>query len=83
LYSIAKKFHLSPLIIILIFGLAVSNSSLMFRGPFKRFMHPEKFKEMEHGLHDLTAETAFIVRTFFFVIFGASIMVSSLFSLEV
>ncbi|NND52122.1 MAG: hypothetical protein HKN54_06935 [Flavobacteriaceae bacterium] len=83
LYSIAKKFHLSPLIIILIFGLAVSNSSLMFRGPFRRLLNPEKFREMEHGLHDLTAETAFIVRTFFFVIFGASIMVSSLFSLEV
>lgn len=83
LYSIAKKFHLSPLIIILIFGLAVSNSTLFFRGPFKRMLNPEKFKQMEHGLHDLTAETAFIVRTFFFVIFGASIMVSSLFSLEV
>ncbi|MFC4722173.1 ion transporter [Geojedonia litorea] len=83
LYSIAKKFHLSPLIIILIFGLAVSNSALFFRGPFKRMLNPEKFKQMEHGLHDLTAETAFIVRTFFFVIFGASIMFSSLFSLEV
>ncbi|RIA09738.1 NhaP-type Na+/H+ or K+/H+ antiporter [Flavobacteriaceae bacterium MAR_2010_72] len=83
LYSIAKKFHLSPLIIILIFGLAVSNSSLLFRGPFKRMLNPEKFKQMEHGLHNLTAETAFIVRTFFFVIFGASIMISSLFSFEV
>ncbi|NND25039.1 MAG: hypothetical protein HKO00_03345, partial [Flavobacteriaceae bacterium] len=83
LYSIAKKFHLSPLIIILIFGLAVSNSGLFFRGPFKRMLNREKFREMEHGLHDLTAETAFIVRTFFFVIFGASIMISSLFSFEV
>lgn len=83
LYAIAKKFHLSPLIIILIFGLAVSNSSLFFIGPFKKMLNPEKFKEMEHGLHNLTAETAFIVRTFFFVIFGASIMISSLFSFEV
>ncbi len=83
LYSIAKKFHLSPLIIILIFGLAVSNSTLFFRGPFKRRLDPEKFNQLEHGLHDLTAETAFIVRTFFFVIFGASILISSLFSLEV
>jgi NhaP-type Na+/H+ or K+/H+ antiporter/voltage-gated potassium channel Kch len=83
LYAIAKKFHLSPLIIILIFGLAVSNSTLFFRGPFKRMLHPERFRQMEHGLHDLTAETAFIVRTFFFVIFGASIMISSLLDLEV
>jgi NhaP-type Na+/H+ or K+/H+ antiporter len=83
LYAIAKTFHLSPLIIILIFGLAVSNSGLFFRGRLKRFIQPEKFKEMEHGLHGLTAETAFIVRTFFFVIFGLSILISSLYSLEV
>jgi hypothetical protein len=38
---------------------------------------------MEPGLHSLTAETAFIVRTFFFVIFGASILISSLYDLEV
>lgn len=83
LYALAKTFHLSPLIIILVFGLAVSNSGLFFRGIFKKMLIPEKFKEMEHGLHGLTAETAFIVRTFFFVIFGASIMISSLYSLEV
>ena len=83
LYAIAKTFHLSPLIIILIFGLVVSNSKLFFVGPFKRILMPQKFKEMEHGLHLLTAETAFIVRTFFFVIFGASILISSLYNLEV
>jgi cell volume regulation protein A len=83
LYAIAKTFHLSPLIIILVFGLAVSNSGLFFRGKLKRLLHAEKFKEMEHGLHSLTAETAFIVRTFFFVIFGLSILISSLYSLEV
>lgn len=83
LYAVAKMFHLSPLIIILIFGLTVSNSGLFFAGPLNRFIDKEKFKEMEHGLHSLTAETAFIVRTFFFVIFGASILVSSLYNLEV
>ncbi len=83
LYAIAKKFDLSPFIIILIFGLTVSNSSLFFSGPFKRMLYPEKFKQLEHGLLGLTAETTFIVRTFFLVIFGASIMVSSLYNLEV
>lgn len=83
LYAISKKYHLSPLIIILIFGLIVGNSGLFFRGPFKRMLNLEKFKEMEHGLYGLTIETAFIVRTFFFVIFGASIIISSLYSLEV
>ncbi|NNC95583.1 MAG: hypothetical protein HKN92_08475 [Chitinophagales bacterium] len=83
LYAVAKKFHLSPLIIILVFGLAVSNSKLFFRGWFKKMLHPERFKEMEHGLHGLTLETAFVVRTFFFVIFGTTIVLSSIFSFSV
>lgn len=83
LYAVAKTFHLSPLIIILIFGLVVSNSKLFFRGPFKKILQPKKFKEMEHGLHLITGETAFIVRTFFFVIFGATIVISSLYNMEV
>ena len=38
---------------------------------------------MEHGLHVVTLETAFVVRTFFFVIFGASIALASLLSFHV
>lgn len=83
LYSVGKKMHLSPLIIILVFGLVVSNSKLFFRGMFTRFLHKEKFHDMEHGLHVVTLETAFVVRTFFFVIFGASIALASLLSLHV
>lgn len=83
LYSIGKKMHLSPLIIILVFGLFVSNSNLFFRGPFKNLLNHKKFHAMEHGLHVVTLETAFVVRTFFFVIFGASILLSSLVSLKV
>ena len=83
LYALAKEYHLSPLIIILIFGLAVSNSKLFFWGPLRKMLHVAKFKEMEEDLHSLTAETAFVVRTFFFVFFGLSIMLSSLVSLDV
>ncbi len=83
IYAVAKKFHLSPLIIILVFGLAVSNSKLFFIGPLKRLLNTDKFKELEHGLHGLTIETAFVVRTFFFVIFGASIVLGSLINPEV
>ena len=83
LYSLGKKMHLSPLIIILVFGLFVSNSRLFFKGPLKKLLHHEKFKEMEHGLHVVTLETAFVIRTFFFVIFGASILLASLASLSV
>ena len=83
LYSLGKKMHLSPLIIILIFGLFMSNSKLFFRGKLKKLIHHEKFHDMEKGLHIITLETAFVVRTFFFVIFGVSIVLASLFSLNV
>lgn len=83
LYSVGKKMHLSPLIIILVFGLVVSNSKLFFQGILSRFLHKDKFHDMEHGLHVVTLETAFVVRTFFFVIFGASIALASLLSLDV
>ena len=83
LYSVSKLFHLSPLIIILVFGLMVSNRFLLFFGPLKRLINEEKFHDLEHGLHVVTLETAFVVRTFFFVVFGTSIALSSLFSIYV
>lgn len=83
LYALGKKIHLSPLIIILIFGLVVRNTELFFRGPLKKYLDHERFVDMERGLHTVTLETAFIVRTFFFVIFGASIVLTSLLDLNV
>lgn len=83
LYAIGKKFHLSSLIIILIFGLVIANVKLFFPGKFATFLENEKVNQIYHELHIITLETAFIVRTFFFVIFGITIVISSLYSLSV
>ncbi len=83
LYAVGKKMHLSSLIIILIFGLIIANMKLFFQGKFKKFLHYEKAHHIYHELHTITAETAFVVRTFFFVIFGLTIAVASLFDLNV
>lgn len=83
LYAVGKLAHLSPLIIILIFGIMVANEELFFRGKLKRLLHIEKFNIIEQGLNTITVETAFVVRTFFFVIFGASIAISTLLSWDV
>ena len=83
LYAIGKKFHLSSLIIILIFGLVIANVKLFFPGKLATFLEKEKVNQIYHELHIITLETAFIVRTFFFVIFGLTIVLSSLFSLSV
>lgn len=78
LYAVGKTFHLSSLLIILFFGLVLNNSQLFFRGPLKKFGNNDIMKESLHELHVITLETAFVLRTFFFVIFGITIALSSL-----
>ncbi len=78
LYSIEKLLHLSPLFMILVFGLVIANMDLFFSGRFKKWLDKNKAKEVYHGLHLITLETAFVVRTFFFVIFGITIVFSTL-----
>ncbi len=83
LYAIGKQLHLSSLIIILVFGLVISNSHLFFPEFLKKTIKPESIKTLYHELHIVTGETAFIVRTFFFIIFGITIVLSSLLSIQV
>ncbi len=83
LYSLGKKMHLSSLIIILVFGLLIANMRLFFRGFLKKWLNYRQAKHIYEGLHVITMETAFVVRTFFFVIFGITISLSSLASINV
>jgi len=83
LYALGKKMHLSSLIIILIFGLLIANMRLFFRGRLKDWLNYKEAKKLYDGLHVITMETAFVVRTFFFVIFGITISLASLANLNV
>ncbi len=83
LYALGKKMHLSSLIIILIFGLILSNMKLFFPEKFSKWIDIQKVNYIYADLHMITNETAFIVRTFFFVIFGMSITISTLWSIQV
>ena len=40
-------------------------------------------KGLRHDFHVLTLESAFVIRTFFFVMFGATVVLSSLMNVEV
>ena len=83
LYGIGKHYHLSPLIMILVFGLCMSNSHLFFRGQLSKWLDKKTIHKVESDFHTVTVETAFVVRTFFFVIFGMTIALSSLLNIEV
>ena len=83
LYAVGKMLHLSSLIIILFFGLILNNRNLFFRGFIKKYIHPEELTPIFKDFKLITEETAFVVRTFFFVIFGITISLSNLFSFNV
>ncbi|MCB0794611.1 MAG: cation:proton antiporter [Flavobacteriales bacterium] len=83
LYAIGKKLNLSSLLIILVFGLMVSNHGLVFRGWLKRMIKGHVMETLESELHLITGETSFVVRTFFFLVFGLSIDIMRLADPEV
>src|SRR5690606_32296210 len=83
LYSVGKLFHLSSLLIILIFGLVLNNYELFFRGFLKKWIQPLKVKRILDDFHLVTVESAFVVRTFFFVVFGITIALSSFYDLAI
>ena len=79
IYSLAKKLHLSSLVLVLVFGLAVNNAEGILRGPLlKRFLHPEQLAAELQQLKNITAESAFLIRTFFFLLFGYSITIANM-----
>lgn len=83
IYAIGKSFHLSSLIIILVFGLMLKNKEFIFRGFLSKLINHNYLDVVYKDLKLVTLETSFVVRTFFFVIFGASISLITLLSFKV
>jgi NhaP-type Na+/H+ and K+/H+ antiporter len=69
-YSIGESYHLSALIIVLALGLFLNNAGQINLKWFRRyFIYPTLGYDIKQ-LFQLSAESAFIMRTFFFIIFG-------------
>ena len=83
LFSIGKLMHLSSLLIILVFGLILNNYKLFFVGRLKKYLRPIAIENIKESFLMITVESAFVVRTFFFVIFGFSIALSTLLDVKV
>ena len=76
-YALGKYFHLPALVTIFIFGLFLSNSQQLLPAVLKSKLSEQETAEELHEFHLLTAESTFIVRTFFFLFFGFSIPLSN------
>ena len=83
LYAIGKINHYPVLLIILIFGLILNNYKLFFTGVFEGLVIPERVERILSDFRLVTIESAFVVRTFFFILFGWSIVFSDLLSFKV
>jgi Kef-type K+ transport system membrane component KefB len=73
LYATGKLFHLSSLIFVLAFGLMLNNVGLFFKGFLKPFVIPSAHKNLLYEIKLITLESSFLIRTFFFIVFGMSI----------
>ncbi|WP_423149169.1 sodium:proton antiporter [Rubrolithibacter danxiaensis] len=83
IYSLGQQYHLSSLIIVLAFGLFLNNADEIKIPLFKKyFIYPQLSKDLVQ-LFQLSAESAFIVRTFFFVIFGFTMHIEELRSISI
>ena len=77
-YALAEINHLSSLLLILIFGLFLNNTELFIRGQLSQILKNDLFEKELDQLKNLTAEGAFVVRTFFFLILGYAAVPSTL-----
>ncbi|MFT6746938.1 MAG: cell volume regulation protein A [Glaciecola sp.] len=78
LFSVGEYMHYSALMIILIFGVVLNNTHVFFRGFLKRIINEVKVKEIRHEFVLITNETSFLIRTFFFVVFGLTMNLDGL-----
>jgi len=83
LYAIGKLAQFSSLVLILVFGLMLNNPELFFRGKLSQHIRVGNLKPLLRDFHIITLESAFVLRTFFFVIFGLTVALSSLWSIKV
>jgi Kef-type K+ transport system membrane component KefB len=73
IYLGGKMLHLPSLLIILAFGLMINNWEKVPMKKLARLFPHAEVVSIRQFLHSITAESSFLVRTFFFVLFGFSI----------
>lgn len=82
IYALAKLVHLSSLLVVLIFGLVMNNNILFQNGITVKFINFDEFNTDLNAFKNIVAELTFIVRAFFFILFGYYTKVSDLLNLN-
>lgn len=82
LYAFGKIFHLSSLLLIFLFGIFSCNTHLLRGEKIKKIFPTSQLSEEFKTYHILIRESAFLVRTYFFLFFGLSISIKDLWNLK-
>ncbi len=79
-YMLAKLSHLPALLLVLVFGLVLSNNKFLKNTPIRKFVDFPKFRNDLKSFKKIVIEITFIVRSFFFIMFGYLTQVEGLFN---
>ena len=83
LYAIGKIFHLSSLLMILVFGMVLENRQLFFSGYLKKHLDEKNVSRVLVDFKLITKESSFVVRTFFFFVLGMSVTLTGILKPEI
>lgn len=78
IYTLAKMLVLPALLLVMIFGLTLSNNHLLERDFLKKYVNFEKFRTDIKSFKTILIELTFLVRSLFFIIFGFYVKVEGL-----
>ncbi|MCC6286371.1 MAG: cation:proton antiporter [Chitinophagaceae bacterium] len=78
IYTSGKLLHLPSLIIIIMFGMMINNWELIRFKWIQKLFPIKQIEPIRELLHSITAESSFLIRTFFFILFGYSIQLNFL-----
>jgi Kef-type K+ transport system membrane component KefB len=78
IYTISKIYHLPSLLFILLFGISLGNLDEFKRFKWIALLKPESLDKEVHKFREIAVEAAFVIRTFFFILFGYLIETSEL-----
>ncbi len=82
IYAVSKIYHLPGLIFILLFGLFIGNLDELKHFKFIQKLRPENLNKEVHKFKELISETAFLIRSLFFLLFGYLIETNELLNQE-
>ena len=80
LYSLGKSIHVSSLILVLMFGLLLKNINLIKSGFINKHFNNSKYINEFNFMQQINSEGVFLIKTFFFIIFGFILTPGSLLS---